>query len=67
MESEEFKKILENVSDSYEDFVIGTMLAAKTDEDRNKIINFINSTPNVDTSQIIEYLSDEINHIPKYF
>ena len=66
MNKSEFKKILENVSDTYKDFVNGMLLSVKTDEDREKVASFINDNPNADTSDIADFFFDEVKHIPKY-
>ncbi|MCH5200612.1 MAG: hypothetical protein J1F60_06590 [Oscillospiraceae bacterium] len=48
------KELLTNVSDSYDDFVNGELLFAKKHNYVDKIIDFIENTPNVTTSQVIE-------------
>lgn len=66
MNKSDFKKLLENVSDTYIDFVNGMLLSVKTDEDREKIAIYIKDNPNADTSDIAEYFFDEVKRIPKY-
>ena len=54
---DELKKALESVSDCYDDFVEGVMIAAKDDEiSIEKIIAFIEEDDSRTTSDIIEYL-----------
>lgn len=63
---EELKILLEGIQDTYEDFVFGMMRSLKTDEDTQKIIDYIRQNDNVDTSSVIDFFSDEIRHIPKF-
>lgn len=66
MNKAEFKKLLEGVSDTYKDFVNGMLLSVKTDEDRNRVANFISEHPSADTSDIADFFFDEIKHLPRY-
>ena len=51
---EELKALLENVSDSYYDFVQGMLLNAKEHYDRiDEIIAYIKDNPEADTSDIL--------------
>lgn len=51
---EELKVLLENVSDSYYDFVQGMLLNAKEHYDRiDEIIAYIKDNPEADTSDIL--------------
>lgn len=51
---EELKVLLENVSDSYYDFVQGMLLNAKEHYDRiDEIIAYIKDNPKADTSDIL--------------
>lgn len=62
----ELKKCLENVSDSYTDFVIGGLREAKHDtEYAKKIIDFIQKHPDAKTSDIIRYETEELFGIKK--
>lgn len=63
---DELKKLLEGIQDTYEDFVLDVMCSAKNDTDREKIANFIEGQEHPDTSSILNYVSDEIDHIPKF-
>lgn len=63
---DELVELLENIPDTYEDFVFCFKHTLKTDEDRQKIIDFIRQNDNVNTSSVLEYFSDEIRHIPKF-
>lgn len=65
MNTEDLKTLLKKVPDSYEDFVIGISLAAKSDEDRDKIANYLQKHKNADTSDVIEFVTDEIKHIDR--
>ena len=57
----DFKIILENVSDSYEDFVSGGIREAKHSDDFiEKVTNFIKDNPTATTSDIIKYETEEI-------
>lgn len=62
----ELVELLEGIPDSYDDFVFCIVHTLKTDEDRQKIIDFIRQNDNLDTSSVIEFFSDEIRHIPKF-
>lgn len=66
MKKSDFKKLLENVSDTYMDFVNGMLLSVKTDEDREKIAIYIKDNPYADTSDIAEYFFDEVKRLPKF-
>lgn len=55
------KECLENVSDTYTDFIIGGLREAKHDpEYADKIIKFIRDHPDAKTSDIIRYETEEI-------
>ncbi|MBQ8728494.1 MAG: hypothetical protein IJY83_08445 [Oscillospiraceae bacterium] len=59
--TEILKTLLENVSDSYEDFVVGGMRSAEKREGyAEKIIEYILSHPKATTSDIIQYETEEI-------
>ena len=51
----ELIELLNNVSDSYPDFVHGAALAAKQTNTRDELVEFIRDNPEADTSDIIEY------------
>ena len=53
---EELKELLENVSDTYEDFVMGILADTKDDDKRAKITEYIKSNPDAKTDDIIECL-----------
>lgn len=60
-DNEKLKSLLENVSDSYEDFVIGSLrLAKKYKGAASKLIKFIEDNPTATTSDIIQYKTEEI-------
>lgn len=60
-ENEKLKALLENVSDSYEDFVIGGLRCAKKHKGAtSKLIKFIEDNPTATTSDIIQYETEEI-------
>ena len=66
-ENSELKALLENVCDTYPDFVHGVMLVVR-DEGGNvadKLIKYIKANPKADSSDISEFL-DEIIGIPKW-
>ena len=52
------RKLLENVSDSYIDFVHGCLALAKKYNAYDYIIKYIENNPDATTSDITEYLSD---------
>ena len=57
----DFKKLLENVSDSYEDFVSGGIREAEDSDDFiEKVTNYIKEKPTATTSDIIKYETEEI-------
>lgn len=53
---DELVEKLENVSDSYPDFVIGVRKIAEKESICEEIIEFINSNPKADTSDISEHI-----------
>lgn len=56
---DELKKLLENVSDTYDDFVGCVLCAVKhDDEDIQKVKDFIKENPERTSSDIIEYLDE---------
>ncbi len=60
-DNEKLKSLLESVSDSYEDFVIGSLRCAKKHKGAtSKLIKFIESNPTATTSDIIQYKTEEI-------
>lgn len=52
------KGLLINISDSYKDFVDGTMLRAKKYNLIDKLIDLISSSENITTSQVIGAIAD---------
>ncbi len=59
-----FKELLENVSDSYSDFVIGNLREAKDDDRFEEMLtDYIESHPKALTSDIIRYATEEILNI----
>ena len=66
MDREKLRELLESVSDSYCDFVNTLLRSLRTDEDRQRIGDYITMHENVDTSSVLDYYSDEIRNIPKY-
>lgn len=54
----ELKMLLERVSDSYDDFVVGAMLLSKDYNRRRKLIDFIKAYPELKTDAILEFLMD---------
>lgn len=58
---DKLKMLLENINDSYSDFVIGGLREAKSDEKyADMVIAFIESHPNASTSEIIKFETEEI-------
>lgn len=58
---EKLRMLLENVSDSYSDFVIGGLREAKDDEKyADMLIAFIESHSDATTSEIIQFETEEI-------
>lgn len=56
---EELKKLLENVSDTYEDFVTAILAETKKDKEKlKKTTEYIKSNPKVTTSEVIRYVDD---------
>ena len=52
----ELKQLLENVSDSYFDFVLGVMLSFVDDEEgQKKMIAFLKENPNANSDDVSEY------------
>lgn len=61
---EDFKKLLENVKDSYYDFVMGMMCEEKNHPGRAEmIINYIKEHPDADTSEIIGWVQSYLDGI----
>lgn len=63
--NQEFKELLENVPDSYSDFVFYMTHKFTSDEDIQKITDFINSGDDMTTSKIADFIDDEILRIPR--
>ncbi len=58
-DEKELWEMLENVSDSYEDLVIGTLRGCRTVENGvEKMIAKIKANSKADSSTIVEYLAD---------
>ena len=58
---DEVKKLLENVSDTYYDFVEGALIEAEKDESyAEKLIDYLKNNPDATTSEIIKYETEEI-------
>ncbi|MBQ7563245.1 MAG: hypothetical protein IJT16_04570 [Lachnospiraceae bacterium] len=56
----ELKIILQNVADSYEDFVLGMMNYAKYSSEREeRLITYVKENPHALSSDIIEYVSNQ--------
>lgn len=56
---DELLKVLENVFDKYDDFIKGMCSILKNDEEnRQKVIEYINGNPDVKSDDIIEYLDE---------
>lgn len=56
---DELKNLLENVSDTYDDFVGCVLCAVKNDdEDMHKVIDFIKEDPMRKSDDILEYLDE---------
>lgn len=56
---DELKELLENVSDSYDDFVGCVLCAVKhDDEDMQKVKEFIKEDPTRKSDDILEYLDE---------
>lgn len=61
---EELKVLLENVSDSYYDFVRAMLQSAKEHYDRiDEIIAYIKDNPEADTSDILGWVSETFDGI----
>lgn len=56
---DELKELLENVSDSYDDFVGCVLCAVKhDDEDMQKVKEFIKEDPTRKSDDVLEYLDE---------
>lgn len=56
---DELLKALENVPDKYDDFVKGMCSILKNDdENRQKVIEYINGNPDAKSDDVIEYLDE---------
>lgn len=60
---ETLKYLLQNVSDSYSDFVIGGLCTAKNHNSYDKIIEYLENNPTAKTSDVIKYMTEEILNI----
>lgn len=54
----ELRNLLANISDTYEDFVNGVMIRAKKYNLTDKLIDLINKSEDITTSQVICAISD---------
>lgn len=57
---EELKELLESIPDAYDDFSEGICECCKTDEERQKIIDYIRGDSGVTTSDVLDYYYDEV-------
>ena len=56
----ELTKMLNNVSDSYYDFVIAALTYAKKKESRMKLLkNFLSNNPDATTSEVLSFISEQ--------
>ena len=61
---EELKKALENVSDSYSDFVNGIMNLLEEDEEQTeKMIQYIKDNPEAKTDDCLDFLREYIDSL----
>lgn len=59
-EFKELKELLESIPRTYEDFVRWGCFCCETDEELNKLINFIKTKEDVTTSDVLEFHYEEI-------
>lgn len=64
-EKEELKTALEEIRDSYSDFVDAILSEAEDYNAYDELIQFIRSHPDVTSSEVIRYLSEEIWEEPE--
>lgn len=58
---DKLKQLLENVSDTYDDFVYGIMQTAKkSPKNCEKLYDYIKNNPSANTSEIITFETEEI-------
>ena len=57
---EKLRSLLENVKDSYSDFVHGGLVTAKNHNAYDKMISFIENNPDATTSDIVLFDTEEI-------
>lgn len=59
--NKELKSLLEGVSDSYGDFVSGSLASVKGNEERQKkLIQYIKDNPDAKTDDVIDYIFDDV-------
>lgn len=64
---EELRDLLENIQDTYEDFVGFIMsVAEKSEYRKKKLISYIKNNPEVNTSDVIHYTSVELGLYADY-
>ena len=64
----ELLKLLQEVPDSYDDFVIGMMSFAQSSEFRKqKLTEFLKQNPDAESSRIIEYTARELDLLNDHF
>ena len=57
---DELKSLLDNINDSYTDFVDAIMHYAKKKPSRlEAVVSFLRSNPGVDSSDVIHFVSDQ--------
>ena len=61
---ERLRELLMKMPDSYEDAVHGTMAAARKDKCAKELIDFLENNPQATTSDLLEYITNEIWKIP---
>ena len=57
---EELTKMLNNIADSYYDFVLAVTQYAKRKPERlEKVLNYLKDNPNATSSDVVEFVSDQ--------
>lgn len=59
---EELKRLLEELPDSYEDFVNGVLLVAEDDNVVDELLEFMKTYDNLITDYVLDYVAD-LRHI----
>lgn len=57
---QELERLVRGIPDTYKDFIRGTMQDAEDYNAYDKLINFIKNTPNVTSSDVVKFITENL-------